>query len=270
VLNDGEAEKSDWDVYVNNPDYNAYAAALLLLADPGANSPTSASATRAPSVSAASRIPPRHQPAFRELGPVLIIEHDSLFAAFSTLGAAVHVGTPFFCDWRYYGMQPLWIEKEGIPLLELPPYQWPEENQRAALVDPAQSAWIPYIELEGQRYCVRRYTWVEVRHLERGVQVDAEGQLERCEPLPRWARGLNHLSSQYLGLPAPLFCSRPLRGVRLRRRLSWDSECGVLHATAQVIGSLPSEATLHQDTQRWPAISASGLPPLVTNAGLQS
>ncbi|MBM3459538.1 MAG: hypothetical protein FJX77_13540 [Armatimonadetes bacterium] len=31
VLNGGEAERLDWDVYVNNPDYNAYAAALFLL-----------------------------------------------------------------------------------------------------------------------------------------------------------------------------------------------------------------------------------------------
>src|SRR5205823_188033 len=31
VLNDGEAGKADWDAYVNNPDYNAYASAAILL-----------------------------------------------------------------------------------------------------------------------------------------------------------------------------------------------------------------------------------------------
>ena len=55
VLNDGETEKVDWDVYVRNTDYNAYAAAMLSGDRPSRKAYTTESNdTRVPAIQYAS------------------------------------------------------------------------------------------------------------------------------------------------------------------------------------------------------------------------
>jgi hypothetical protein len=246
VLNDGEAEREDWDVYVNNPDYNAYAAALLLLANPTATRHVSTlSAGSSPDTACAGAMD-QLQPTVCQIGPILTVRLGSLFAALSTEGQAVPFHTPFFSDHRYYGMQPLWIEQNGEALVTPPPYRWRGGEDRSVLVDPSANPWIPYVSVGKHRYCVRQYDRVQVRQAGVSVHIEAEGQLEAYRPVSRWARGLCTALSPWNGRPVQVFCPRALEGVRLRRHLSWDAASGVLRAMAQVLGDLPQGATLHQ------------------------
>jgi hypothetical protein len=248
VLNDGEAERADWDVYVSNPDYNAYAAAFLLLAQddsqcdlPGL--PGAGAASPQNKESADSR-----QPAISELGPLLTGLHGGRFIALSARGQTVPYGTPFFSDHRYYGMQPLWIEQNGEGLIAPSPYRWRGEEDRTSLVEPTANDWIPYISVGEELYCVRRYDQRYIRQTGRVVEVEADGQPEVYHAVPRWARAAQALVAHGSKRPVTVFHRRVLAGVRLRRRLLWDSGSGVLEATTQVIGHLPRGATLHQDS----------------------
>jgi hypothetical protein len=259
VLNEGEREKADWDVYVNNPDYNAYAGALLLLADrsrqgsrecaslerlPGDSDPVHRTACAQPTV-------------LRPVGPILTVQHRDLFAAFAAQGQAVPVGTPFFCDHRQYGLQPLWIERADTVLFEPVPYRWRGGEDRVPLVDPGVNPWVPYLAIDGLRYCVRRYEHVSLKQVGSVFEMEGEGKPEVYRAIPRWERGLRSLLSRATGHPPAVFRTTGLDGVRLRRRLTWDADCGSMRATTQVVGDLPAEASLHQGALTWSATSST-------------
>jgi hypothetical protein len=246
VLNDGETEREDWDVYVNNPDYNAYAAALLLLAERTKTChPSTLSAASSADTAHGDAMDPL-QPTMDQIGPILTIRLGSMFAAFATEGQTVPFHTPFFSDHRYYGMQPLWIEQNGEALVSPSPYRWRGGADRTGLVDPSANPWIPYLSVAGSRYCVRRYSQVQVRQADMSFHIEAVGEPEVYRPVARWLRGVSALLSPLNKRPVQVFRPHPLAGVHLRRRLSWDAETGVLQATTQVLGSLPTGATLHQ------------------------
>jgi hypothetical protein len=251
VLNDGEADKLDWDVYVNNPDYNAYAAALLLLAERVTPHAARGSAGADSSGFRGAPVAEDQKSVIRHIGPVLIVRMGGSFSAFSTWGQTVPFGTPFFCDHRYYGMQPLWIEQNGQTLLEPAPYQWRGTEDRTALVDPRANPWMPYIAVGDTRYCTRRYDRVQVSQRDRLVEVEAEGQPEAYWPLSRWERGLRGLSYPWTGRPLTVFRSRALRESRLGRRISWNPDRGTLNVTDQVLGDLPPAAILEPGVQEW-------------------
>jgi hypothetical protein len=247
VLNDGEAQKRDCDVYVNNPDYNAYAAAMLLLSV-GDQRPETGD--RPAPTGPKSEIPnPKSE--ITHLGPLLIISRGGLFAAFVSSGRSVPVGTPFFCDHRYYGMQPLWVERGGMPLLEPAPYAWRGGEDRSALVDPSANSWVPYIAAGGDRYCVRRYDSVEVRERDDKVEVISEGVPEAYDPVPRWERGIHAILGRVTSRPHPGFRVRPLSGVRLCRRLEVATRTGAFQLTTSVEGKLPPGASLHPAAGDW-------------------
>lgn len=233
VLNDGEAEKADWDVYVNNPDYNAYAAALLLLAGdavPAGPDPTDSGAV----------------PRVQRVGPLLTIRAGGLFAAVAAEGQAVPLGTPFFCDHRYYALQPLWIERDGAVLLEPAPYCWKGGEDRSALVDPRANPWVPYVEWRGERYALRCCERVSVRQEGGILEMVGEGLLAAYRPVPRWERGLRQVLLGRAGRPQPVFRAAVLPGVRLRRWLVLDCATGQIRAGAECLDALPSGALLRQ------------------------
>lgn len=242
VLNDGEAEKHDWDVYVNNPDYNAYAAAMLFLAHDGSHVPAAGGRAAEKPASEITRV-----------GPLLIVRCDDLFAAFAAEGQSVPFGTPFFCDHRYYGMQPLWIERAGEPLLEPTPYTWRGGEDRQALIDPAVNPWVPYIAAGDSHHCVRRYERVEMREEGDILEVIAEGVPEAYVPVPRWERGARALLGRATGCSHPVFRVRRLDGAHLRRSIAINTRTGTFHATTEIDGKLPAGASLHQATQKWPS-----------------
>lgn len=228
ILNSGEATRRDWDVYVNNPDYNAYCAALLLLAERYA-------------VDSGPAQLPQGLHVFR---PFLTFLRDDTFVAVTTAGASVPRGTPFFCDHRYYGMQPLWVERSGKTLLEPEPFEWNGE-ERASLVEPRDRRFIPYVEQAGRRFCVRVYDSVASRELEGGFEVKSEGGLTCYEPVPRWRRGLDRFLTRG---PAQMYRVRTLPGARFVRRLTWN---GRLTATTGSAGK-DSGLFIQQGEGVWP------------------
>jgi len=260
VLNEGETTKRDWDVYVNNSDYNAYAAALLLLAD---HAP---SRCRGGSSSERFRGDSARPAAYSQslvvcaVGPVLTVQYGDLFAALAVHGQAVPAGTPFFCDHRQYGLQPLWIERGDAVLLEPALYQWDGGEDRTALVEPGANPWIPYVAVNKDRYCVRRYEEVCVKQAGSVVEIEGEGRPDTYCPIPRWERGLRALLFRTTGHAPLMFRSAVLDGIRLRRRLVWDAGRITLRATTQVAGDLPAGASLHQEHCTWPAAPPAPCP----------
>jgi hypothetical protein len=255
VLREGEAGRVDWDVYVNNPDYNAYAAALLMLSarGPGGSSSGGVSGGRSAGQALAAPEPTGSAPAVRRIGPLLTIRHGSSFALFVTDGQPVPRGTPFFCDHRYYGIQPLWIERDGRLLFEARPYCWRGGEDRRVIVDPAADPWIPAIEIGERRYCVRRYEHLSLCQRGTRIVIEGEGTPESYRPVPRWARGVRALATQWTGRPGRVFRVDPLAGVCLRRRLEWDAEAGRLQAWTTVEGRLPPGAGFRARTHMWVA-----------------
>jgi hypothetical protein len=237
VLNDGEAARRDWDVYVNNPDYNAYAAGLLLL---------NAEPARCQRISL-----PRPVPRPGPLPPVLAHAEGDCFVAFAAQGQSVPVGTPFFCDHRYYGMQPLWIERGGEALLEPAPYRWRPDQDRKLLCDPAENPWIPFIRWADSNYCVRCYDQVELRQTRRGLELSAGGRLEAYQPVPRWRRAVGAAAGRVTRQPGAVFQVRSLPQVGLRRRLIWHTGEGRLRGETTLEGSVPSGAEKAQFEQEW-------------------
>jgi hypothetical protein len=230
VLNQGEVEKRDWDVYVNNPDYNAYAAALLLLAE-----------ILAPKrVLSNERATVSLEPGVREVTPLLVIRDAESYAVFVTHGQCVPLGTPFFADTRYYGMQPLYIERAGRCVFEAAPYTWKGESDRRSLFDPKSSGWIPWLDRGADRWCVRRFEKVRITPVEKGILVEAEGTPDLLRPLSRLERVLRSLIAAGLGKPSPIARSQVLAGVRLKRTLVWRPANSELGTETRIDGVLPS------------------------------
>ncbi|MGC8669516.1 MAG: hypothetical protein ACP5VE_15520 [Chthonomonadales bacterium] len=234
VLNAGEAAREDWDVYVNNPDYNAYAAALLLMARE-AHLPTDADEPPAPP-----------EPQVCQVGPIVTVRDAYTFAAFVGRGECAPFGTPFFCDHRTWALQPLWIEQKGRVLLEPEPYTWKGEGDRSALVDPACNRWMPYVEAGGLRYAMLTCNRIEVRLTEGTVQMEGSGPLTALLPVPRWKRALGSILFLLTGRPYAVFHMRSLPQASLRKHLRWNPVSGCAAVAASVHGELPQGARMQQ------------------------
>lgn len=236
VLNCGEAAKQDWDVYINNPDYNAYAAALLLLCGDVPADPVPSAA------------PPRAcEPVVSEIGPIVTVWDGRTFAAFVGTGECVPFGTPFFCDHRTCALQPLWIEQEGRVLLEPEPYTWNGGEDRSALVDPACNRWMPYVEAGGLRYAMRTCRQLEIRISGPTVHIEGSGPLVALLPLPRWQRALGSLLYPLTGRPHAVFRLRTLHKASMRKYIAWNTASGNAAIAASIEGRLPSRSAIYQD-----------------------
>ncbi len=241
VLRPGEQDRRDWDVYVNNPDYNGYAAALLLLEH-----------RRAPQTSPFPAPPKSDLAPVPSAGPLTTFHSGGVYAALSLAGESVPLGAPFFCDHRYYGMQPLWIERNGESRFEPALYRWRAGADRRLLVDPVENHWIPYVLHNGAHYAVRHYERIETQHRQHELCWVAIGTPEAYDPVPRVQRVVHALLARVQEHPGPIFRVRPLRGVRLRRTLSWNTHTQRLSAHTEVVGTLPRNARLLQAEQQWP------------------
>lgn len=177
ILNENEWLRQDWDVYINNPDYNAFAAACLLLAD------------RLATPTASSSPPPEH--GLFDLGPILVCRHPRGYFACSTTGEFAPYGSPFFCDTRYAGLTPLCFD-DGQNLRNFDEnYCWDgRDSTRGCLVDPRVSDYIPYLELNRQRYWVRLYGALTATLEGDVLSVSGSGLPLTSQPLPRWRRFL--------------------------------------------------------------------------------
>ncbi len=256
VLNEREREKHDWDVYVNNPDYNAYAAALLLLCGAG----TFRAAPGAPHTRGHAPRPegPAAELDVSRVGPLVVARHGSAYAAFAGHGQSVPLGTPFFCDHRYYGMQPLWIERDGVPLLEPEVYAWRGGADRSRLVDPEHNGWLPVVEDGGRRYTPRVYEQVEVSTAGGVLQVVGEGSSVAYAPVPRWRRAVGQVLYLVSGAPPPVFQAHPLPGARLLCRLTWSPGSRECRVEASPASALPPGAVLRQPRGRVGASPGGG------------
>lgn len=204
VLNDQEWLRKDWDIYINNPDYNAYAAACLLLAE-----------------KLAPEIPPAARPdeGVSDLGPILVVRRADGYFACSTTGEFAPHGSPFFCDTRYAGLSPLLFDDGKDHRLFDQNYCWDgRDSTRTCLVDPTVSDWIPFVVQDNRRFWVRNFeqvTWT----LEDGrLQVTGTGKLGCSRPIPRWQR---FLVSRVMRRPAPQMTHQELH-VRLTSKLRFD------------------------------------------------
>ena len=174
ALNGHEWLRQDWDIYINNPDYNAYAAACLLMAD---------------RLGAPEEVGTAPEPACHDLGPLLVCRQPEGYFACSTTGEFAPYGSPFFCDTRYAGVVPL-IYDDGEQLRSFDEsYCWDgRDSTRGALVDPRLSDWIPYLEVEGRRYWVRLYGDVQWSLQGQMLSLSGRGLPVACQPIPRWRR----------------------------------------------------------------------------------
>ena len=225
ILTDGEPTKRDWDVYVNNPDYNAYAAALLLLT---------------PEVRQTEYEPPPDR--LSRAGSLLSWRQGDWFVALVTEGASIPIGTPFFCDYRYYGMQPLWVELRGARVFESGAYHW---GPRHTLVDPGNTPWVPYLETPRGRYCCRVYSEVSVSSSGELLLLTGKGQLDRYDSVPRWRRALASLARG----PVWMYRADRLDGVEIERRLVWTPGC--LQSSTLWSGSWPAGAKACAEGAHW-------------------
>ena len=182
VLNEDEWVRRDWDVYINNPDYNAFAAACLLLA-----------ARLAPNC------PEPQAPAedCRDLGPLLVCRRSSGYFACATTGEYAPYNSPFFCDTRYAGMVPL-VFDDGSRLQRYDSdYCWDgRDSTRACLVDPRRSDWTPYFESGRTHYWVRNYESISWSLEGQKLSVVGEGVPLQSSSVPRWRRFLAGRLSQ--------------------------------------------------------------------------
>jgi hypothetical protein len=173
TLNRNEWLRQDWDIYINNPDYNAFAAACLLIGDRLGVVDTGA----APG------------PETVDLGPLLVCRRSDAYFACSTTGEFAPYGSPFFCDTRYAGLVPLLFDDSQRMKTFDENYCWDgRDRTRGALVDPRISDWIPYLELNRQNYWVRLYGAITWSLEEDVLRVAGSGLPLACKPIPRWRR----------------------------------------------------------------------------------
>lgn len=142
-----EYARNGWDVYYHTEVYNAYAAALLLLA----KRPVIIDAERK---SLSSVIPGTTQ--MPDAG-LVAVRGSRFFAAFSSRGQCVLAGSSLFCDMRYSGLQPLMVEVDGKLQIPEPPLNWTKPGNKQEAVNPQRIGFVPYILHRGKSYCVRRF-----------------------------------------------------------------------------------------------------------------
>lgn len=174
VLNQNEWLREDWDVYINNPDYNAFAAACLLLAS-----------------RLAPRVPTATLPeeGVADLGPILTVRTDGAYFACSTTGEFVPLGSPFFCDSRYAGVAPLLYDSNQHYQLFDQSYCWDgRDHTRKVLTEPAISDWIPFVLWGKRRYWVKRFSATAWSYQDRVLRLSGEGTPCFAKPRKAWRR----------------------------------------------------------------------------------
>jgi len=237
LLAEGEAERRGWDVYLSNVDYNAYAAALLLLSEPAATG--DAAATGSDDLAVA------------EIGPLVLITGGGWFVAVVGRGQSVPFGAPFFCDHRYYGIQPLWIERGGQCQLGPAPFTWYNGSERLRIADPAENPYLPYLEWQGERAAARTLDRLVIDTQDRRVILVGEGELTCYRPWPRWRRAVAELLYPLGAPPPPVFVVRTVPGVRLRHEFCWDVQRGALALRAELLGTPPGDSRFVARSTTW-------------------
>lgn len=229
-LNTGEWMRQDWDVYINNPDYNAYAAACLLIAQ-----------------RLAPEVPAEVSPATAtcQLGPLLVARGSGHYFSCSLAGESAPYGSPFFCDLRYAGMVPLLYEIEGQSTVFHGDYCWDGRDQtRRSLVDPELSPWIPYVERRDGRYWVQNYDSVEVDVQPDRLIVHGRGTPTASFPRRNWQR---FLESRIQRRPALQMDRRALaRSLEVTMRVDFQSAGVQLTAVAPGGGVLVNRTRLEE------------------------
>ncbi len=221
VLNDREWLREDWDVYINNPDYNAYAAGCLGLIARLAAPP--AQAVDEPEVG------------YRDLGPLWVWRGAEAYWAVSTSGEFAPEGTPFFSDHRYAALQPLLVDR-GNHLQEFAtPYCWDGRDQtRACLGDPRFHPWTPFISERSRLYWAPFAQHVDVRPLHdnqgtlESVTLELTAQPMHLRPLAAWERAV-----QRIGGKVPQYRCSTLN-TRLTAKLSLRAAPIHIRKTAQL------------------------------------
>lgn len=176
-LNEKEWLREDWDIYINNPDYNAFAAACLMLA-----------ARLAPEIP--DPVPP--EDGEYDLGPLLAVRSQGSFFACSLSGEFAPFGSPFFCDTRYAGLAPLLFDDSRYLRIFERNYCWDgRDRTRAALADPLISDWIPFLNWGNRRYWVREFNQVDWTWKERVLNVRGGGKPSHGAPRRAWQRFLD-------------------------------------------------------------------------------
>ena len=204
VLNLREWLRDDWDVYINNPDYNAYAAACLLLGE-------------RLGTSMQPKVP---ENGLQNLGPLLAWRRAGGYFACSTYGEWVPEGTPFFCDTRYAGLRPLLVEESGGPRFFDRGYCWDgRDSTRSYLVDPRNCPWLPYRRVDLNHYWARYYSDLTAQLKDGILRVSGQGRLAASAPVPSWRR---FISGRLLGKPPRQFDTF-MMDQSLRVELTYDT-----------------------------------------------
>ncbi|MBM3459537.1 MAG: hypothetical protein FJX77_13535 [Armatimonadetes bacterium] len=182
--------------------------------------------------------------------PLLTLTSGKEYLVLATQGQAVPLGTPFFCDHRYYGMQPLWIEPGFVAGQEPAPYRWRAGADRTVLWDPRENPWVPLVRWGGRSYCVRCYDQVRLSRDSDGLTLTAVGVPETYAEAPRWERAIHAGLALLVPYPGPVFRPARLPQARLIRTLRWEAPAGRLVATARLEGG-PAGAHLEQAEKEW-------------------
>jgi len=189
VLNDREWLREDWDVYINNPDYNAYAAGCLGLIAQLATPPAPAR--------------PEPDEPYRDLGPIWIWRQSGAYWAVSTTGEFAPEGTPFFSDHRYAALQPL-LYDNGVLLQEFAtPYCWDgRDHTRTCLSDPRFHPWTPFCIERSRLFWTPFAQQVSIQpmHNDEGdlesVTFELEASPMHLRPLAGWERALHRMNGR--------------------------------------------------------------------------
>lgn len=234
ALNPNDWLRQDWDVYINNPDYNAYAAACLLLAERLAAVP-----------------PPQITPAdgVSELGPLLAARIGGHYFACSMAGEFAPFGSPFFCDTRYAGLVPLLFD-DGRQLRVFDQgYCWDgRDKTRSALLDPRVSGWIPYLEGGQKHYWVRQFDQLAWDWSRQVLRVEGTGRPSYGHPRPRWRR---FLESRLYRRPARQIDLQVLRA-SLSTNLKMDFQFGRLQVESRCDDSTLPLKQSRLEASLWP------------------
>lgn len=228
VLNRNEWLRQDWDVYLTNPDYNAYAAACLLLAE---------------RLSPVRPAPIEPAPQVSELGPLLVLRSDSVYFACSVTGEFAPLVSPFFCDTRYAGMVPLLYDDGTKHRFWDQNYCWDgRDSTRKVLGEPRAHPLIPYHEHRGRRFWVRIYertSW----NFESGIlRVVGVGRPEASTPVSGWQRYLAGLARQ----PVLQMHRREIRA-ELETQLQLQVKTGELTIRSKISGKLSLTRAEHRE-----------------------
>ena len=193
--------------YVNNPDYNAYAAAMLFLL------------TMVAIPAAGGRAAEKPASEITRVGPLLIACRDDSRPSprrgsrchSARRSSATTATTRCSRSDRASGRA-----IAGADALHL---AWRRDRQ--ALIDPAVNPGCPYIAAATVT-TARRYERVEMREDGDILEVIAEGVPKHIVPVPRWERGARALLGRATGCSHLCFAVRRLDGAHLRRSIAYQ------------------------------------------------